>query len=87
MGVNPKIMGKFPNHPFVHRVFHEIYTIHFGGKHPYFWKHPKMMFVVFNKDSDGFVGVVIHHLLSPSELRKETLQRNIVSLGCSSDTC
>ena len=29
--VFPKIMVP-PNHPFVHRVFHEIFTIHFGGK-------------------------------------------------------
>ena len=34
-------MGFTPNHPFVHRVFHEIVTIHFGGKIPLFlgW-HP-----------------------------------------------
>ena len=30
LGVNPKIGGKPPNHPFVHRVFHEI-------NHP-FWR-------------------------------------------------
>ena len=30
MWVFPKIMVP-PNHPFVHRVFHEIFTIHFGG--------------------------------------------------------
>ena len=30
-----------PNHPFVHGVFHEIFTIHFGWENsPYFWKHP-----------------------------------------------
>ena len=29
-----------PNHPFVHRVFHEKFTIHFGGKPSTFWKHP-----------------------------------------------
>ena len=34
-GPSPQII------PFVHRVFHEMFTIHFGGKHPpYFWKHP-----------------------------------------------
>ncbi len=30
-----------PNHPFVHRVFHEIFTIHFGGKSPLFLETPK----------------------------------------------
>ncbi len=39
MGVEPKI-GVFPpqNHPFVHRVFHEI-NHPFWGYH-YVWKHP-----------------------------------------------
>ena len=37
--VFPKIMGKPPNHPFVHRVFHEIYNP-FWWFSPYFWKHP-----------------------------------------------
>ena len=38
--VFPKIGVGPPNHPFVHRVFHEIFTIHFGGKIPLFWEHP-----------------------------------------------
>ncbi len=38
MWVFPKILGKPPNHPFVHRVGTIIFTIHFG--YPYFWKHP-----------------------------------------------
>ena len=40
-GKNQKYRGngtpKF--HPFVHRVFHEIFTIHFGGFSPYFWSN------------------------------------------------
>ncbi len=37
----PKIGGglKTPNHPFVHRVFHEINHPFWGGS-PYFWKYP-----------------------------------------------
>ncbi len=38
--VFPKIMGKPPNHPFVHRVFHEIFTIHFGVFPTYFGSTP-----------------------------------------------
>ncbi len=30
-----------PNHPFVHRVFHEINPSILGA-HPYFWKHPNV---------------------------------------------
>ncbi len=42
LGVSPKIGGNYPpNHAFVHRVFHEIFTIHFGGKIPLFLvQHP-----------------------------------------------
>ncbi len=43
----PKIMVP-PNHPFVHRGFHEI-NHPFWGLYPYFWKHPyrqKTAFVV-----------------------------------------
>ena len=42
--LNPKIMGKPPNHPFVHRVFHEInhYFHHpYLGYH-YFWVDTQM---------------------------------------------
>ena len=30
-------MGKPPNHPFVHRVFHEINHPFLGENSPYFW--------------------------------------------------
>ena len=36
MGVNPKIEENPPNHPFAHRVWTIIFTIHFGGKMPLF---------------------------------------------------
>ena len=36
MGVNPKIMGNPPNHPFVHRVFHEINHPFWGVLPPLF---------------------------------------------------
>ena len=36
-GVNPKIMGKPPNHPFVHRVWNQYKPSILG--YPYFWKH------------------------------------------------
>ena len=36
MGVS-KNMGKPPNHPFVHRIFHYKPSI---LRYPYFWKHP-----------------------------------------------
>ena len=35
-GCQPKNMGKPPNHPFVHRVFHYFYHP-FWGVSPYFW--------------------------------------------------
>ena len=36
----PKIVGwKPPNHPFVHKVFHDFHHP-FWGFSPYFWKHP-----------------------------------------------
>ena len=34
VGVDPKIMGKPPNHPFVHRVFHDFHYP-FWGFSPY----------------------------------------------------
>ena len=40
MGVEPKIGGFYhPNDPFVHRVFHEIFTKYILGglESPYFW--------------------------------------------------
>ena len=44
MGVEPKIVVFTPQIiPFVHRVFHEIFTIHFGGKIPLFLvQHPTL---------------------------------------------
>ena len=36
MGVEPKIGVKTPNHPFVHRVFHDFHHP-FWGFSPYFW--------------------------------------------------
>ena len=38
--VFPKIGGKPPQIMNFNRIFHEIFTIHFGGFSPYFWKHP-----------------------------------------------
>ena len=40
LGVEPKIGVVKPPNPFVHRVFHEIFTIHFGGKIPLFLETP-----------------------------------------------
>ena len=40
-----KNMGKPPNHPFVHRVFHYFHHPFWGVKHPYFWKHPYSNYV------------------------------------------
>ncbi len=41
MGVEPKIGGFLPpNHPFVHKVFHEKSPSILGVKSPIFWKHP-----------------------------------------------
>ena len=42
MGVSKK-MGKPPNHPFVHRVFHYFHHPFWGVYHPYFWKHPYIL--------------------------------------------
>ena len=41
MGVNPKIGGKPPNHPFVHRVFH-CFHHPFWGFSPYIWFNTPM---------------------------------------------
>ena len=38
MGVEPKIRGFTPNHPFVYRVF-PLFSPSILG-YPYFWKHP-----------------------------------------------
>ena len=43
--VFPKIMV-LPNHPFVHRVFHEI-NLPFLGARPYSWKHPYFIIFLF----------------------------------------
>ena len=45
MGVSKKRGGPPPpNHPFVHRVFHEIFTIHFGGLfHLFLVQHPSAL--------------------------------------------
>ena len=44
LGVNPKIMGKPPNHPFVHRVWNHDFHHPFWGKNPPIFgntcKHP-----------------------------------------------
>ena len=58
----PKIGVGPPNHPFVHRVFHEI-NHPFWGFSPYFWKHPDSKLSLFkslenmsqcdSRDKDG----------------------------------
>ena len=40
-----KNMGKPPNHPIVHRVFHYFHHP-FWGFSPYFWKHPSIQGIV-----------------------------------------
>ena len=47
MGVNPKIMVP-PNHPFVHRVFHEINHPFWGVKSPYFWFNTYIWYRLFH---------------------------------------
>ncbi len=49
VGVEPKIMVP-PNHPFVHRVFHEIFTIHFGFS-PLFLETPMWNLFLFEVGS------------------------------------
>ena len=44
IGVFPKIMVP-PNHPFVHRIGTIIFTIHFGGKIPLFWKETPIIYL------------------------------------------
>ena len=57
MGVS-KNMGKPPNNPFVHRVFHEKKTSILGA-HLYFWKHPylNVLFQHHDKHKHRFVAV------------------------------
>ena len=51
-GVEPKIV------PFVHRVFHEIFTLHFGVfKSPYFWETTPRPISVCRKMFDHFLKV------------------------------
>ena len=40
----PKIMGKPPNHPFVHRVFHYFHHP-FWGFYPYFWFNTHIIYL------------------------------------------
>ncbi len=53
MGVEPKIMGKIPNHPFFYRVFKFFWTIHFGVFPPIF-ENTQMVALFALEDVDGW---------------------------------
>ena len=52
MGVEPKNMGKPPNHPFVHRVGHYFHHPFWGFSH-YFWVDTHIVVTWTQMGSDG----------------------------------